>query len=156
MSEAVGSTAENEDRKVVSKAGWKNNAQHVIVLPSGSVVKIRVPDLSLMIETGTIPQNLMDAALGVAMDPASKPTKELIAQQREFTDIVTLKTVVDPVLDEEDAKDIPYEDKEMLVAIATRQIDMDAEGSHIAGLDKSEKFRRFRRLGEFRPSLEDL
>ena len=90
------------------------------------------------------------------MNPSEKPTKELIAQQREFTDLVTITTVVEPKVTEDDAPDIPYEDKEMLVSIATRQIDMDAEGSHIAGLDKSEKFRRFRRLGEFRPTLEDL
>lgn len=156
MTEAVGTTAENEGRKVATKAGWKKNAEHIIVLPSGTVVKIRVPDLARMIEVGTIPQNLMDAALGVAMNPAEKPSRELISTQREFTDLVTIVTAVEPKIADDDVADVPYEDKEMLVAIATRQIDLDAEGSHIAGLDKSEKFRRFRKLGEFRETLEDL
>lgn len=156
MSEAVGTTAENNGRKAVSAAGWKKSAKHVIVLPSGAVVEIRIPDLPRMIEVGTIPQGLMDAAIGVASSGSSKPTAELMGQQREFTDLLVQKMVISPALTEEDIPELPYEDKEMLVEVATRQRDLDAEGSHIGGLDKSERFRRFRRLGEFDTPMADL
>jgi hypothetical protein len=155
---AVGTTEDNDGRQVATKAGWKRNAVHTIVLHSGTVVKVRIPDLAKMIEVGTIPQNLMDSALGMASNPsmADKPGRELMATQREFTDLVTLHTVVEPKLTEEDVADIPYEDKEMLVEIATRNRNLDAEGSHISGLDKSEKYRRFHRIGEFSTPVEDL
>lgn len=157
MSEtAVGTTADNEGRAIVSKAAWKKNAVHTIVTHSGSVVRVRIPDLAKLIEVGTIPQNLLDVAMGVAMDPQAKPGRELMATQREFTDLVTMVTVVEPKIEEADVADIPYEDKEMLVEIATRNRNLDAEGSHIAGLDKSEKYRRFHRVGEFSPTVEDV
>lgn len=144
-----------EDRKPVSKTQWKKNAVHYPMLPSGSVVGMIVPDLNALIESGDIPNHLLDAAISVAGAPQDQPpTKELLVKQREFTDVLTAKAVVEPKVTEEDARDLPYEDKEMITAIATRQRDLDAEGRHIAGLDKSEKFRKFRRLGEFDPLLE--
>jgi hypothetical protein len=33
---------------------------------------------------------------------------------------------------------------------------VDAEGHYLSGLETSEKFRRFRRIGEFDPILADL
>lgn len=147
-------TEDTQDNKAVSLSGWKKAATHNVLCPSGSRVGIRIPDLPAMIEAGEIPQHLLDAALGVAGDADSKPSVELIKQQREFTDNLVLLTVVEPKITPADVRDIPYEDKEFIVSVATRQRDLDAEGEHIAGLTKSEKFRRFRGLGEFDPTLE--
>lgn len=144
-----------EDRKPVSKTQWVKNAVHYPVLPSGSVVGMVVPDLPALIEAGDIPNDLLDAAIEAAGSPQDQtPSKELIVKKRQFSDLVTCIAVVEPKITEEDAAKVPYEDKEMIVAIATRQRDLDAEGNHIAGLDKSEKFRKFRRLGEFDPLLD--
>jgi len=140
--------------KGATLAGWKKAALHYPLLPSGSRVGIKIPDLPRLIEAGQIPQHLLDAALGVAEQSDARPTPELIAQQREFTDTLVCLTVVEPKISMTDMADVPYEDKEFLVAIATRQRDLDAEGEHIAGLTRSEKFRKFRLLGEFDPSLE--
>jgi hypothetical protein len=147
-------------------AGWKAAAIHYPLLPSGVRVGLRVPDLAGMIETGQVPNHLLSAAVGLAKaqldDEKKVPTPEELtenaAQDREFTDLLVLASVVDPVLTDEDVKPgaIPIEDKQFIVAIATRQRDLDAEGEHIAGLTKSEKFRRFRNLGEFDTSLEGL
>lgn len=143
--------------KTLSTAGWKKNAFHTPLLPSGSRVKIKIPDLPRLIETGKIPNHLLDAALGVAnTGEETKASKELITQQREFTDLLVILTVAEPKLTEADMEDIPYEDKEMIVAWATRQRDLDAEGEHLAGLTTSEKFRKFRYLGEFDPTLEGV
>lgn len=144
--------------KTVSKAAWKKAGTHTIRLHSGVYVDIRIPDLPALIEAGHIPQNLLDAALGAvgASGEESKPTKELIVQQREFTDKLVQLTVVNPELSDEDVKDVPYEDKELLVAIATRQRDFDAEYKHIGGLDTSDSFRRFRGLTAGDEDVEGL
>lgn len=147
-------TDTTQDQTTVSVAGWKKNAKHTVLCPSGSRIGLRIPDLPAMIEAGEIPQHLLDAALGVASSPDAKPTIELIKQQREFTDNLVMLSVVEPKLSEADLKDVPYEDKEFIVSVATRQRDLDAEGEHIAGLTKSEKFRKFRGLGEFDPTVE--
>jgi hypothetical protein len=149
------STEKDPQKTAVSLAAWKKQASHYPLLPSGARVGIRIPDLPLLIETGVIPNHLADAAIAVAGGGSDQPpTKDLIVQQREFTDLLVLQTVVEPKLTEADVKEVPYEDKEMLVQIATRQRDLDAEGEHLAGLSTSEKFRRFRQLGEFKPTLE--
>jgi hypothetical protein len=143
--------------QITTVDAWEDVGVHTVLCPSGARVKIRVPDLPAIIESGELPQDLLDAALGVAGGKSDeKPTAELIAKERAFTDFLVAKTVVAPTLTPETAKRVPYEDKEMIVAIATRRRDLDAEGEHIAGLTKSEKFRRFRRLGEFDPALEGL
>jgi hypothetical protein len=150
-------------QKATTAAAWKKAAVHNILVPSGVRVDIKIPDLPALIEAGTIPQHLLDTALGVARqqaqveeEPDPAKIKELIAHQREFTDTLTALTVVNPKISVEEAHDLPYEDREMLVAIGTRVRDLDAEGEHIAGLTTSERFRRFRELGEFRPTLEGL
>jgi hypothetical protein len=153
----MSTTEDNVDIKPVSLAGWKKNAVHTILCPSGSYVKVRVPDLPALIEAGQIPQHLLDAAIGVATGQEDvKPSIDLVKQQREFTDKVVELSVVEPKLSEADLPDVPFEDKELIVAIATRQRDFDAEGSHIAGLDKSSKFRRFRGIDGGDQDVEDL
>lgn len=149
-------TEQNTDVKPVSASSWKKAGVHTVRLHSGAFVKIRIPDLPALIESGHIPQNLIQVAIGMATGEDQKPSVELIAQSREFTDLMTLKSVVEPKITAEDLDDIPYEDKQLIVEIATRQRDRDAEGTHIGGLETSEKFRRFRRIGEFDPMLADF
>lgn len=144
-------------RKAGSKANWKKAAVHTVTLESGFVCDIRLPDLPRLIEAGAIPQNLMDVAVDVATGrKTERPGPEILKQQREFTDLVVLKSVVSPEIGPEDLTEIPYEDKEMIVEFATRQRIFDAEGHHLAGLEASEDFRRFHRLGEFDPTLAGL
>lgn len=150
--------------QAVDAAAWKAAAVHYPLLPSGSRVGIRIPDLAQMIESGKVPNHLLSAALGMAQQHTEDktPTVEEMTQsakeEREFTDLLVKETVVEPELTDEDLAPggIPFEDKQLLVAFATRQRDLDAEGEHIAGLTKSEKFRRFRELGEFSPTVADL
>jgi hypothetical protein len=118
-------------------------------------VDIAVPDLPSMIETGQLPQHLVDAAIGVASRDRPTPTKELIVQEREFTDVLVQKMVVNPKLSMEDVAELPYEDKELLVAIATRRTDLDALGHQLGGLHKIDDYRKFRGLGSFIEDVED-
>lgn len=144
--------------KATSAAGWKKAATHTVRCPSGVYVGIRIPDLPALIESGSFPQHLLDAA-GVAAKVADEPKDaakliEDMKHQREYTDLITKLSVVEPKLSDADIAEIPYEDKEFLVLIATRQRDFDAEYKHIGGLDSSESFRRFRKLGEFESDVE--
>ena len=157
-------TTDPQTGKPVSVAAWKKAALHYPMLPSGSRVGIKIPDLPRMIEAGNIPQHLLEAAVGAARQQNAADAEALTpdkirqnaAEEREFTDIVTQVTVVEPKLSEADLEAIPVEDKQFIVAIATRIRDLDVLGDHLAGLTKSEKFRRFRRLGEFDEDVEDL
>lgn len=130
-----------------TKAAWKKAAVHNILLPSGVRVDIKIIDLPQMVESGTFPQHLLDVALKQAAngaDDVQTPTVELIHQQREFTDLLVMNSVVEPKLEPADLPEIPFEDKAMIVDVATRVRDYDAEGSHISGLDSSARFRKFR------------
>lgn len=147
-----------KNRRIAADQWAGPQAEHEVVLPSGAVVLIRIPDLPAMIENGEFPQHLIDAALGVASKPDAKPSKDMIVQQREFTDALVKACVLDPVMTDamlDHKKGIPFEDKEMLVEIATRQRDLDAEGNHIGGLEKSEKWQRFRGLTHVYSDVED-
>lgn len=150
-------TAVNKDRVVSTIGAWNERGVHYPTLDSGTVVAIRIPDLPAMIEAGEIPQHLLDAALAAANGTGTREaSKEDIVRQREFTDKLVQITVIEPKLSDDDVRLVPYEDKEMIVEFAVRARDLDAEGNHLAGLEKSEKFRRFRRLGEFREDVEGL
>src|SRR5688572_609159 len=128
-------TAVPENNKV-TLAGWKKAASHPdVLLPSGVRVAVKVPDLAALIETGEIPNNFMDVITEMAarMKEKKAPTVDEMKKDREFERILVAKTVVEPTVAPEDVDDLPVEDREMLVAIAMRQRDLDAEGEHIAG-----------------------
>ena len=141
--------------KPITAAAWKKSAVHTITCPSGAVIGIRIPNIPQLVESGQLPQHLLESALGAAND-APTPTEDLIKQEREFTDFIVKTTVVEPEIKDVDLPEIPYEDKEFIVSIATRQRDLDAVGDHIGGLSASAKFRRFRGLGEFSENVESL
>ena len=139
-----------EQTKAATLAGWKKAAVHYPLLPSNTRVGIKIPDLPAIISGGELPNSLLDAAIGVTSKGADDitPTKELIKEQSEFFDHLVKITVVEPQLSDDDLKDIPFEDKEMIVEIATRRRDMDAEGKHLAGLKPIRAWESFRE-GEY-------
>jgi hypothetical protein len=145
-----------QEVKPTSLSGWKKAKTHNVRCPSGVFVKIIIPDLPDLIDSGQLPQHLVESAIAIASRERIKPSKELITQQKEFTNVLVEKMVVEPKLSPQDVADIPFEDKEFLVEVATRQTDFDAEGNHIGGLHTSATFRRFRGLGSFNEDVEGL
>jgi hypothetical protein len=146
--------ATQEAPRTATLAQWKKAKRHNVTLPSGVTVAIEIPDLPELLKTGQIPNDLIEAAIKSVQ--GEKVTPELIEQQPEFYKQLVLKTVAEPKLTEADYDDIPYEDKEMIVELATRQRDLDALGHHIAGLHTSRDFRRFRGLDNFDEDVADL
>jgi hypothetical protein len=145
-----------EEKKAVSLSAWKKNATHYPTLPSGSVVGIKIPDLPALLAGGDIPQTLLEVALGATTGQNPTPSRELLGQQKEFTDRLVQVTVVDPPLKDADIDSIPYEDKLFLVEFATRQRDLDALGEHLAGLPTAKKWETFRSGDDGDTALEDL
>lgn len=153
----MSSTEEVLPTKPATVAAWKKAGVHSVLLPSGTRIEIRIPDLAALIERGEIPQNLLDAAIQY-VDPnvePEKPTRESIARDKAFRDSIILYSSVTPKLAAEDIDDIPSEDKDMIVDLALRQRDRDAEGEVIGGLMASAKFRKFRGYEGFDEVLED-
>lgn len=133
-----------EVTKPASLSQWKKNKRHTVTLPSSTVVEIEIPDLPNLVKAGSIPNDLVDVAIDVAN--GKKVTREDVAKQADFYNKLAAMTVVAPEVSEEDfaSSSIPFEDKEMLVQFASRQIDIDAVGHHLGGLEKSRDFRIFR------------
>ena len=126
-------------------AAWKKAGVHEVTLASGTVVKIKIPNLPELVSAGEFPNHLVEVAISVATGE-SKVTAEEIKAQAEFYRELIARSLVEPKAEPEDVKELPFEDIELIAQIATRQRDVDALGEHLAGLDKNEQWRRFRNI----------
>lgn len=130
---------------------WKAKAGHPITLPSGTVIRIRIPNLAQLAKTGELPNELLKAAIPEIAGPEPAPMTEdearaAIEKLADFQTWITASAVVSPDITPADVPALPTEDVELIVAIATRQRDLDAVGHQIGGLEKVADFRRFRGL----------
>ena len=146
---------QTEKTSKTTLAGWKKAKRHAVTLPSGVQVQVEIPNLPALIKTGQIPNDLVDLTIKAAQGDLIV-SKELIEQQADFTSKLVALTVKEPEITEDDVADLPYEDCELIVEVATRQRDLDAEGHHIGGLEKSADFRKFRGLDFGDAPLESL
>lgn len=137
---------------------WKKAAVHPdITLPSGTKVTIKLPDIPKMIESGQIPNELVDLAVTVAQGGRNVPSgTELVGKQIEFTKRLLTVTVIEPKITEEDVTELPVEDRELLVNLATRATDLDAVGNQIGGLHKQAQFRALRGIPDGYEGVEGL
>jgi len=145
-------TTATTQKKGRDKSAWGKAAVHTITLPSGFVVDVKIPNMPLLIKTGQIPNHLIDAAIGAI--EADKITREMVEQQSEFFDKLVSVTVVDPAIDEEDVHDLPFEDIDLIVALATRDREVDAIGHQLGGLHKSAEWRTFRGIEHLYEDVE--
>lgn len=136
-------------------AAWKKAAVHDITLPSGMVVKFKVPDLPALIKSGQIPNNLIDASLA-AVQGTTKVDRQFVIEQGEFVNKIVALSIVEPAITEDEAAEVPVEDRELIAELASRQRDLDALGHHISGLHTNKDFRTFRGLGPGDEDVEDL
>lgn len=134
-----------EQRKTATASAWAEAKRHIVVLPSGVSVGIEVPDLPELIKAGQIPNELVNVAIESAKGDVELK-REHVEAQPEFYRLITKLTVKEPEVDDALYDKLPTEDKEMIVELATRQRDLDAEGNHLGGLHTSKKWRTFRGL----------
>lgn len=151
--------ATNAAPKVTTADDWggtdkKDGAGiHYPLLPSGVRVKLRLPDLPELIASDQLPNNLVDIAVKVAQGDKSV-TIEAIKSQPAFYKFVVQHSVLAPEVTDDLYAKLPVEDKEMIVALATRQTDLDAEYKHLGGLESSERWRKFRGLEDIYEDVE--
>lgn len=143
----------NEIQEAQTADAWKARSGHPATLPSGTIIRLKVPNLAQLAKTGQLPNDLIRTAIpevaGVEPEPLSEEEAlKTIQKLADFQTWITTISVVSPTIDEDDVPDLPTEDVEMIVALATRQRDLDAVGHHIGGLEKSADFRRFRGLSD--------
>lgn len=156
--EALGLPSDEERGPQIVKTAdaLKKRAIHEgVVLPSGAIVTLKIPNLSLMIKKGIIPNDLVDAAL--EQEPVAgedrKVTKEMILENWSYTEFIVPHMLIDPKIEAEDVEDLDVLDIELLVNIAARRTDTDAIGRQLGGLDTQESFRRFREESSLRALL---
>lgn len=130
-------------QKPQTAAAWKKAKYHSVVLASGSEIELSIPNLPVLAKTGQIPNDLISAAVGV-ISGETQITPELLAEQADFAAKLVSIAVHSPKVKEDEVNDLPYEDIELIVEIATRQRDVDALGRQIAGLHKSKEWLDFR------------
>jgi hypothetical protein len=131
------------ETKTATLAAWKKNSVHHVTLSSGTEVDLKIPNLPELVSSGEFPNHLVDTAISVATGE-TKVTSEEVKAQAEFYRELVSRAVVNPTLTPDDVREVPFEDVELIAAIATRQRDIDALGHHLAGLDSREDWRKFR------------
>lgn len=129
-------------------AQWKKQKQHDVTLASGVKVTIELPNIVDLVRSGTLPSHLVPIALGQEK-PAGDGTmsQEDVQKHAEFVDYIVAQTVVEPNIEPKDVRELPAEDQELLLGIATRTTNRDGTGRHIAGLEVQDDFSSFRGLG---------
>lgn len=139
-----------------TKEQWGKKAVHIVACPSGMEVKIRIPNLGLLLEGDALPQTLRNAALTELVDPISAQVTRAagggekpaigIEEVKDLYDLhkwLVVQTVIEPELELDDLPDLPQEDLEMLTQIATRERTTDALGRSL-GVEPLSRYETFR------------
>jgi len=137
--------AENRAKLVGSKTAWKKAGVHTgVVLPSGFVISVKIPNLPALAESGSIPNELVDLAVAMQGDDPPPVDSDALTKLSELQSFLVSKTVVEPAITPDEVSDLPAEDLQFIIEIAYRQRDVDALGNQISGLDKLAKYATFR------------
>lgn len=158
MTETAAPETAEAPKKPDSKSGLKKRRLHEgVTLPSGAVVTIKLPNLGQMIHAGTLPNELVQAALKqqtpVGEDERPKLTEEDLKQDWEFVEWVVPQTLHEPKIESSDVVDLDPADITMIANFAARRIDIDAVGHQLGGLETQKSFRDHRGIFTFEEAL---
>lgn len=148
-----------------TKEAWGKRSVHVVTCPSGMEVKIRIPNVGLLLEGDALPQRLRQVALQEMLDPIEarvargsisaggedEPSQDApaavtldeVKQLYDLNNWLVVQTVLEPELTIDDLPDLPAEDLEMLIKIANRERTVDAVGKSL-GTDPLSRWETFR------------
>lgn len=132
------------ETQTASKAAWQKANAHTITLPSGTVVKIKLPNLPEMIKAGQFPNQLLSIAIKRVQE--EEITADKIKELADYHRFIVHTMLIAPKVELEDVPELPPADVDMLIAIANRERDMDAVGHHLSGLETVDAFQKFRGL----------
>lgn len=150
---------QDKQETVASASEWKAAAGHVVTLPSSKKVRFKIPNLAVLAKSGELPNSLLAVAVPGSVKEAEvtdpDEAQARIARLAEFQRWIIAKAVIEPQITEEDVDNLPTEDVDCLVELATRGRDQDAVGHHISGLEDSAEWRRFRGVPDLDQDLLD-
>ncbi len=126
----------------------KREAGGNITLPSGTQVRIEVPNVMDMLANGQVPNELVkyatEAADAINTGVVDAADVEKIKEHVGFLHWVVAVTVKEPEgLTPDDVSDLPTEDADMLLEFAMRQRITDALGHHVYGMETNAAWRKF-------------
>lgn len=151
---------ESAPKPIASKAAWAKLALHTIQLPSGAWVKIRIPDLTVLLLGNAVPERLRGAAIAQVFEdiakhvtppaegeagPDDEARMESLRDLNEVQRWLVLQMVQEPSLADGDLDDVPADDLGMLTLIAIRERNTDARGVTI-GVDPLSRWDAFREV----------
>ena len=128
---------------------WKKRreAGGRITLPSGTEVRIEVPNVMDMLAQGAVPNELVKYATDAAEAIQAGVVESDIEKIKEhvgFLHWVVATTVKEPEgLTPEDVSQLPTEDADMLLEFAMRQRVVDDLGHHVYGMETNAAWRKF-------------
>lgn len=142
-------------RQPGSSDAWKGRALHTLTCPSGQVVRVRIPNLALLIKNDVLPERLRQVAVQEAINPGqpvgqtAEPGQpvtvdaEAVKQLYDLYEFLVLEMVVEPEITADDLAELPQLDLDMLTQIAIRERDMDAAGVRL-GVEPISRWEVFR------------
>ena len=98
---------------------WKKKRIRTVTLPSDVEVDLAMPNLPAMIKAGKLPNNLVKMAMGEG-SVEQEDDVALAGQLSDFQETLVALTVVDPPLEVDDVKELPYEDIAFIFDFALR------------------------------------
>ena len=134
------------ETQTASKAAWQKANAHTITLPSGTVVKIKLPNLPEMVKGGSFPNQLLPIAIKRIQE--DEITADKISDLADYNRFLVHTMLIQPKVELEDVPTLPPADVDMLISIANRERDMDAVGHHLSGLETVDAFKKFRGLDD--------
>lgn len=146
------SDEERGPRRARTAADLKRRAVHDnVVLPSGAIVSIRLPNLPLLVKSGKLPNALVDAA--IRSRNVEEVTREMIEEEWDYTEFIIPLILVEPEVEAADVQEMDPSDIQLLLSFVARITDTDAIGRQLGGLDTQESFREFRAEQSLRAAL---
>jgi hypothetical protein len=143
---------------VTTFEGWSKLGVHRVTLPSGAVVKIRIPDLSMLLANDAVPEELRTAAIeeinnayraaSASASGAEYAMPEIsVERMRDLAGLnryLVSESLVDPPLSDEQlaSGQIPDEDILMLSQFASRERVYDAKGVKL-GIEPIDRYQEW-------------
>lgn len=124
---------------------WKGRKKGDATLPSGTEVKIEIPNLPEMVREGQVPNPLVKFATEVEDMQMAGESLDLdkIKEATDFMRWLIATTCVEPKIEPADVPALPTEDADMILEFALRARQVDAVGHQLHGLEKLADWRRF-------------
>jgi hypothetical protein len=161
-------TTKKSSLRPTSKTAWakaNDSGPHLAVLPSGNVVRFKIPNMSALVRSGRLPEALREAALifsshpegpdelmrelvitAALRGPGQDTLSRMIAAGQDLTPHLLAEMLVEPELTAEEIAEglLPELDVRMLLEFAERLRNVDAAGNQlpITTLDDWATFRR--------------